>query len=509
MPPEKSAAHTDRLRLPPDGALLDALLRDSESLTILLDPDDRVRVFSHACEIASGYSDADLQGRTLSGLVAPTTTGDGHEALDLRSTAARCAGRCEAYLVARDGQRRLIRWSITLVESAAGERPWVLATGTDMTDARRARDAVSEREARLQAILDTAIDGIVTTDETGQIESANHATERIFGYRADELIGCDIGILMAPEEASHHHQHTRRYLATGEAQIIGVGREVEARHKNGTPIPIDLAVNEIKLSGKRAFVGMMRDISDRRRAEEAAQLRLKEIAHASRLLELGEMTSGIAHEVNQPLTAIVSFAEACVRMIEKNTGSPEILRDALGQIIGQGQRAGEIIRRLRQLMRKGETAHACIDINQLLLDALALLRYEIRRGRVAVILDLTSDLPAALADYIQIEQVTINLVRNACEAMASAPDGPRELRLTTRATSDPTVIEIEVTDTGIGLSPEAEDKLFQSFYTTKPNGMGVGLAISRSIIESHGGRLWAKPNAPRGASFHFTLPLAK
>jgi len=507
MPPKTSAAPIDRSSPPPDGAVLGALFASSESLVILLDSEDRIRLFNHACEVTSGRRSAAVCGRPLSELVVAAEADDGRTEADLRSVAAHPPGRCDAYLLTHDRQRRLVRWSSTLIESA-GTRPWVLATGRDISDERRTRDAVSEREARLQAILDTAIEGIITTDERGVIDSANGAAERIFGYRADELIGHDIGILMSPDEASQHPDFMRRYLATGEANVIGIGREVTARHKQGTKIPIDLAISEIKLSGKRAFVGMMRDISDRQRAEEAAQLRLTEIAHAARLLELGEMTSGIAHEVNQPLTAIVSFAEACVRMLDRNTGSPEVLRDALGQIIGQGQRAADIIRRLRQLMRKGETSHACIDIKQLVLDALALLRHEINRSRVEVILDLGDHLPAVLADCIQIEQVTINLVRNACEAMADAPEGARQLRLAARTTSDPEAVEVEVTDTGVGLSPEAEEKLFQSFFTTKPNGMGVGLAISRSIIEAHGGRLWAQAHAPRGTSFHFTLPLA-
>ncbi len=371
---------------------------------------------------------------------------------------------------------------------------------------RRALEALAEREAYLQAILDTVVEGIVVIDERGVIESANRAAERIFGYRESELVGQSVAILMPPGLAEQHAGYLDRYLASGEARIIGLGREVEARRRDGSRFPAELAVSEVRLPARRVFVGLVRDISDRRRSEERMRLRLNELAHASRLLELGEMTSGIAHEINQPLTAIVSFAEAGLRMLEPGAGEPALVREALGQIIAQGQRAAEIIQRLRQFTRKGAIERRPLDLNQTLRDVLALLGHELRRGEVQVGLELAEPLPPVAADRIQIEQVLVNLVRNASEAVAARPLGERRVGLATAARGE--TVEVAVSDSGKGLPEGAAGRLFQPFFTTKADGLGVGLAISRSIIESHGGRLWAEPAGGGGACFRFTLPLA-
>jgi len=369
----------------------------------------------------------------------------------------------------------------------------------------RTRDLLEDREARLSAILDTAVDGIITIDESGIIESVNTATERIFGYSGDELVGNNITMLMPSPYREKHDGYIARYLGTGEPRIIGIGREAEGQHKDGRRFPIDLAVSEVRVGGSRLFTGLVRDISARRRAEDEARRWSADLAHAARLSTIGELTSGIAHEVNQPLTAIVSFAEACLRMLRSGKADSQKLEDALGQIAVQGQRAGHIIRHLRQLARKGESERVQIDLGHLVRDVLGLFSNELHASGIALHLMLDESGPAVKCDRIQIEQVVLNLVRNAMDVLEEGPAEGRELTIRTRADSGGT-IELTVEDTGEGLGADGGERIFELFFTTKADGLGMGLSISRTIIEDHGGRLWASPHPGGGAIFHVTLP---
>jgi len=369
----------------------------------------------------------------------------------------------------------------------------------------RTRELLDDREARLSAILDTAVDGIITIDERGIIESVNTATERIFGYTSDELVGNNITLLMPSPYREKHDEHIAKYLRTGEARIIGIGREAEGQHKDGTCFPIDLAVSEIRVGGSRLFTGVVRDISARRRAEDEARRRRADLAHAARLSTIGELTSGIAHEVNQPLTAMVNFAEACLRMLRSGNADTQKLEDALGQIAAQGQRAGHIIRQLRPLARKGENERVQVDLGRLVRDVLGLVSNELHASGIALELMLDESGPAVKCDRIQIEQVVLNLVRNAMDVLEEGPADGRELTIRTRADSGGT-IELTVEDTGEGFGADGSDRIFELFFTTKADGLGMGLSISRTIIEDHGGRLWASPRPDGGAIFHVALP---
>jgi two-component system sensor kinase FixL len=370
---------------------------------------------------------------------------------------------------------------------------------------KRARGRLADSEVRLQAILKTAVDGIITIDERGIIESANAATERIFGYSGDELVGSNISLLMPQPHRDQHDQFIARYLQTGQAKIIGIGREVEGQRKDGTIFPIDLAVSEIKLDGCRLFTGVVRDISARRLAEEEARRRRDELAHAARLSTIGELTSGIAHEVNQPLTAMVSFGEACLRMLRSGSGDARKLEDALQQIVDQGQRAGQIIRHLRRLARKSDNERVEVDISRLVRDVIELTSNEIRANEIALSLLLDEQLPTVMCDRVQIEQVVLNLIRNAMDALEDAPSHRRELTVHTRADSGNYVL-LTVEDTGRGFDADKNEQIFETFFTTKAEGLGIGLSISRSIVEDHGGRLWATPRPGGGSIFYVSIP---
>ena len=364
---------------------------------------------------------------------------------------------------------------------------------------------VSESAERLRAILDTAADAIITIEESGVVESVNPAAERMFGFARDELVGRNVSVLMPSPYREEHDRHIANYLRTGEARIIGIGREIEAQRKGGSVFPADIAVSEVRLSDRRLFTGIIRDLTERREMEERARLRLEDAAHTARLLEFGEMCSGIVHEVNQPLTAITTFAEACLRRIRTGGAEPGLVEDTLGRVREQGVLAAEIVSRLRGLVHKGEIRRETFDLGPVIEETLLLVNHERRRRGVRVSVFCEPELPPVRGDRVQIEQILLNLIRNAFHAVEDAD--PRQVWLRTgRAGADR--VRMVVEDSGRGLAPELRERVFETFDSTKPSGLGVGLAISRSLAESHGGRLWAESADGGGARFGLDLPRA-
>lgn len=376
-----------------------------------------------------------------------------------------------------------------------------------VVERKRMEDALQEAHDRNQAIVDTTIDAIITIDGDGMIESFSKTAEKMFGYSASEVIGENVSMLMPSPYHGEHDDYLRQYRDTGRKKIIGIGREVTARRKDGTNFPIHLAVGEMQLSGRRLFTGFVQDITDRKWAEEEARKRLDELAHMSRVHSIGQMASGLAHEINQPLSAIGSYAQACALMLKSGSGNSDILRDSLEQIAQQTERAGDIVSRLRQFVRKGITERAPIDINDVVREVVELVTHEMNARGVRLNLDLDEQLPSAQVDRVQIEQVIVNLVRNAIDAMNISTVSDRWLTVRTGVGNPNGMIEVAVSDTGEGISQAEADRLFDAFFTTKADGMGLGLAISRSIVESHQGRLWATPNRDAGTTFRCTLPV--
>jgi two-component system, LuxR family, sensor kinase FixL len=363
-----------------------------------------------------------------------------------------------------------------------------------------------EREALLRAIIETSPDGLVTIDQTGIIQSFNPAASKMFGYRAEEVIGRNVSCLMPSPDHERHDGYLARYLRTGERRIIGIGREVHARRRDGTVFPVELAVGEVTAEGHRLFAGFLRDISARRDAEQRMHELHSELLHVSRLSEMGEMASGLAHELNQPLTAIINYLQACRRLFPDATLAE---RGRVGELIekaiAQAERAGQIIQHLRRFIARGETEHTAEDIGKVVEEAAHLALIGANERGIKASLDLAEGLPPVLIDRIQIQQVIINLVRNSVDALSEAGRGEVTVS-TTRAA--PGMVEIEVRDTGPGLKEEVVRRLFQPFVTTKPGGVGIGLSICRTIVEAHDGKLWASDNPGGGTIFHLTLPLA-
>jgi two-component system sensor kinase FixL len=368
-------------------------------------------------------------------------------------------------------------------------------------DATGRESARIEREALLDAIIETSPDGLITIDPQGTIESFNPAAARMFGYRPEQVIGRNISCLMPSPDRERHDGYLTRYLATGERRVIGIGREVRGLRSDGTSFPVELAVGEVMSDGHRRFAGFLHDVSFRREAEQRVHELRSELLHVSRLSEMGEMASGLAHELNQPLTAIINYLQACRRLLPQS-GTDRI--DALMQkSITQAERAGAVIQHLRRFIARGETEHHPEAIGSVIEEAAELALIGIGELGIEARIDLAEDLPPVMIDKVQIQQVVTNLLRNSVDAL-----GKGKGVITIRAARSPDGIEIEVCDTGPGLDASVAERLFQPFVTTKPGGLGIGLSICRTIVEAHDGKLWASDNPGGGTIFHVTLPLA-
>jgi two-component system sensor kinase FixL len=356
-----------------------------------------------------------------------------------------------------------------------------------------------------QALMDAFLEGIVVIDTEGIIERFNLAAEDMFGYSRDEMIGQDVGVLMPSPDQEEHENYIQRYLSTGVARIIGKGREVQARRKDGSNIPVHLAIGEVGWGGSIRFVAMMRDLTDHKRAEDRTLRLHTDMINASRLATMGEMAAAMAHEINQPLAAIANYASAGKRMLKGGEGDIEIVISALDGISTQAHRAGEIIRRLRSFVRPEMVQRETANLSTIVHGILPLAELDARANNIALEIDVREDLPDIEADQVQIQQVILNLLRNGIDAMVDVNPEDRQLTLTASADADDN-IRIDVIDRGNGISEEVGAKLFNPFYTTKQSGMGMGLAICQTIVKSHGGTLSCANNLDSGATFSVTLP---
>jgi len=384
---------------------------------------------------------------------------------------------------------------------ATAEGPHSFGVLVDVTEQTR-------REAELLAILRTAVDGIILIDDTGRIDMMNGAAERLFGYAEGALIGQRVEVLMGPEHAEHHADYLQRYLQTGEARIIGSGRELEAVTRDGRTLPVHLSVSEIQLAGSRRFAGFVRDLSAERATQALLDEQRERLAHVGRLSTMGEMTASIAHEINQPLTAIAMYAQSSLKLIARDPPDLDKLSAALEKLNTQSLRAGTIIERIQRFSRAEPGQRDRVQVNALLRELLKLTDGDARLHNIELVFDLAPDLPPVLADPIQIQQVALNLIRNGIDAMNDVDlRHGNMVRIATRALPDG-CIEVRVEDQGDGVPDQHADLVFSPFHTTKKNGMGMGLSICRTIVAEHGGELGFRNRTTpeHGAVFHFTLP---
>ncbi|HJR57244.1 MAG TPA: PAS domain S-box protein [Rhizomicrobium sp.] len=494
-----SASQTDSERLA-------AIVAFSDDAIIAKTLDGVITDWNRAAEEIFGFSAAEIIGKPLATILPP-----GHEREEEEILARLHRGeRIEQFRTRRrrkDGEIIDVSVTTSPLRDETGKLIGASSIARDITTAQRAQAKLIEREAHLQSVLDTVPDAMIVIDPQGLIQSFSATAVRLFGYGPEEVMGHNISMLMPSPYREQHDGYLARYLATGEKRIIGTGRLVVGQRKDGSTFPMELAVGEMRSGQRRFFTGFVRDLTERQETQKRLQEVQSELIFVSRFTALGEMASTLAHELNQPLTAATSYLNGARRLLDG--GRPEdlaMVREAVESASDQTLRAGQIIKRLREFVARGESDRHLENLQKLIEEACALALVGARETGVRVNFNFDPRAHLVLADKVQIQQVLLNLVRNAIEAMQDC--AIRELTLST-ARDDANTVRIEVADTGSGIAPDIAAHLFQPFVTSKKTGMGVGLSISRTIVEAHGGRLWATPRSGGGTVFHLTLRSAE
>jgi two-component system sensor kinase FixL len=404
------------------------------------------------------------------------------------------------------GPAHWVRVRGSLVKDQDGKPRHLSGIVLDIDEEKQLQEALRTREGHLRSILETIPDAMIVIDGTGIMQFFSSAAERQFGYSEQEAIGQNVSTLMPNPDRSRHDGYLARYLSTGERHIIGIGRIVTGQRKDGTTFPMHLSIGEMQSGGIPYFTGFVRDLTEHQQTQARLQELQSELVHVSRLSAMGEMASALAHELNQPLAAISNYMKGSRRLLTASSDPNRVkIESALDRAAEQAIRAGQIIRRLRDFVARGESEKRIESLSKLIEEAGALGLAGAREQGVQLRFSLDPQHDLVLVDRVQIQQVLVNLFRNALEAMAHSSQ--RQLIASNAPLADD-MIEIVVSDTGSGFGDDVQQNLFQTFFTTKETGMGVGLSISRSIIEAHGGKMWAEGNAAGGATFRFTLPAA-
>ena len=362
----------------------------------------------------------------------------------------------------------------------------------------------TDGEAHLRSILATVPDAMLVIDERGTILSFSAAAEKMFGFAEAKVLGENVSMLMPSPDRERHDGYLANYQRTGERKIIGIGRVTTARHRDGYTFPIELSVGEAWLGEKRIFTGFIHDITHRQQTELRLQDLQSELAHVGRVSEMGTLASSLAHELNQPLTAVVAYCESARDLVASNPDADTMamIGEALDDAVTQAIRAGQIVRRLRDFISHGETERQLESLPRLVTEANALALVGSREHGIEVQVQLDPKAKEVFVDRIQIQQVLVNLIRNAIDAMVDSP--VRSLAIST-AFEPGDIVRVSIEDSGSGISETVAAQLFQPFVTSKKSGMGIGLSICRTIVEAHGGRIWFEPAPDSGTIFHFTL----
>jgi PAS domain S-box-containing protein len=487
---EISGRQQAEVALEREHAFVSAILDTVGALVVVLDTQGRIIRFNRACERTTGYTAAEVLGRCLWDLLLlPEEVA----AVKTVFTALRDRHGPSTHTnhwTTRAGQRRLVIWSNTTLLDDRGKVEYIIGTGIDITESARIEEAFLQSEARMRGVVETAVDGIITIDEQGHIESFNPAAERMFGYTASEVLGQNINMLMPSPYREQHDAYLERYLRTGERKIIGIGREVTGQRKDGTTFPMELAVGETYVGERRIFTGIARDISERKRAAE-------EMYRADRLALVGQLTSGLAHEIGTPLNVIAGNAEL-LRMELQEHG---LAIEPLETIIAQADRITGLIGQLLSFARARERAMESLALHEPLAQALRLLETRFKREAITTIVEVPADLPMVWGIAHQIEQVFLNLLVNAWHAMSGGGT------VTIRAGVDRGQhVWIAFSDTGVGMSKVTVARAFEPFYSTKEDrGTGLGLTMCQQIVENHHGRIYLE-SAP-GAGTTVTVVL--
>lgn len=415
---------------------------------------------------------------------------------------------------AKAGNRTMVSWKSKVRNNEHGVIVGIYATGTEVRCNVESEQDEQTSAAKYRAIVNAAADAIITSDAKGIITSFNKSAEEYFGYRSEEIIGRNIAVLTPESHRSQHDQYIRNYLDTGMKKIIGIGREVIGRRKDGSEFPIELAVTEAKVGQDRIFAAIIRDITERKciaaqlcsRNLELQQLQ-EQLFHLDRLHIVDEMASGVAHEMNQPLTAIINYASTGKRLAEENLIDRKGLLDIIGRIDQQAQRAADIVRMLRNMMKKRAAKYERVNLIQLIQNAIELVSSLNTDARdVSISTEWPDTAIIVEVDVVQIQQVVLNLINNSLDALSSQAIDHKtiDLKITTQGNG---FVRLSIHDNGPGVTPSHRSRLFESFFSTKADGLGLGLTICRSVAAAHGGDIHYNANCTNGAEFSLDLPI--
>jgi two-component system, LuxR family, sensor kinase FixL len=477
---------------------LAAIAEASDDAIVGKDLNGVVTSWNKAAETMFGFTADEIIGQPITRMIPPNRIDEETSVLDRVRRGERLV-HFETERQCKDGRVIAVTLTISPIRNDQGRIIGVSKIARDLSEAQRGHRELQHREALLRSILDTVPDALVVIDRQGLIQAFSVAAERLFGFSTAEVTGQNVSMLMPPPYREEHDRYLARYRATGERHIIGIGRIVVGRRRDGSTFPMELTVGEVNLPGTQLFTGFVRDLTERQDRERRVTELQAELVHLSRLTDLGQMVSALAHEVNQPLTAMVNYVGAVRRLVA--AGNQQGVQQAIERIAEQGNRARQIIQRLRDQVAKREATRRVENLSKTIEEASGLALLGVGRG-LKLEIRVDQDATEAIIDKVQIQQVLLNLMRNAAEAMDGTPR--RELSISTVRAGG--MVEISVSDTGHGLAASVRERLFEPFVTTKPEGMGVGLSVCRTIIEAHGGQLRAEDGAGGGTIFRLTVP---
>ncbi len=485
---------------------LELLIDSATSYAIcMLGADGRIVIWNRGAERLFGWTESEALGKDH-GILFPAEDREAGVP-DRHLTEARANHKFEeqGWLIRKDGSEFLTSTTVTEIRDGSGVLVGYAKVIRDITEDQANAASIEAREMHLRSILETVPDAMVVIDDRGIITSFSSAAEELFGYSQSEVIGENVSVLMPSPDHEAHDSYLARYRATGERQIIGIGRRVMGRHKSGSIFPLELAIGEAIGGGKRVFTGFMRDLTHKERADAHLQELQAELLHISRVSAMGTMASTLAHELNQPLTAVANYVQTSVALLrDPDPDTHGIVCEALTEAGAEALRAGEIVQRLRDFVGRGEIDKTVEQVPKLIDDACVLGLVGAREKGIIHRIEIEREIGHIFIDRVQVQQVLINLVRNAVEAITPMQAG--EIVISAATAGD--FVQVTVADTGPGLAPNVANQLFQAFVSTKRDGMGLGLSICRTIIEGHGGRIWAEARPSGGTLFHFTVPLA-
>ncbi|MBN8814414.1 MAG: PAS domain S-box protein [Sphingomonas sp.] len=468
---------------------------------MLTDGNGAITAWTPGAAALTGWSERDIVGKSIDCLYAEREIGEGLPARHRTEAAQKGTFAAEEWHVRHDGSEFFGETTIVALREPDGALRGFGVSIVDITARKAAERALAQSELHVRSILATVPDAMVVIDERGRILSFSAAAERLFGYAEADLVGRNISLLMPTSDAARHDDYISHYLATGERRIIGIGRIVVGQRRDGSEFPMELSVGETHSEGHRIFTGFIRDLTDQQRAELRLKELQSELIHVSRVSAMGTMASTLAHELNQPLTAIANYMEGARDLLDRLDGDTlPLIREAVEEGAAEALRAGSIVRRLRDFVARGEVEKRFEDLPNLIDEAARLALTGARERGVRTFFDLAPDAGRVVVDRVQIQQVLVNLLRNAVEALRDRP--VRDITIATARAANGMVL-VSVEDKGPGIDPAIE--LFQAFSASKKGGMGLGLSICRTIVEAHGGRIWADPRPGGGTIFRFTV----